>query len=235
MMKPKARYLILFFVLLASLGCNEQAIDSKEAAQETSQVKQKVAVKAPEKAQQVAKAIKAAPRADSLILMDFNSGDKPSNLGGDMGAWDKDPADDTQTCEVFFVGGEDALEDPDGYSLQIKYDVDSPNPAFNGFWTKLEGEDFSEFTMLTLYLKGDPEAGFTSRLKIELKDFENHAAKYLLSGITEEWKEFSIPFERFAGGHRLDWSAMNEFVIVFDDTTSRPKVGSLFLDEVRVS
>jgi len=81
--------------------------------------------------------------ANELMIADFDTGDKPNNLGGDFGAWDKDPNDDTQTCAVSFNFGDDPTGNTDGYSLQMDYDVDSPNPAYNGFWTTLEGKDFS--------------------------------------------------------------------------------------------
>ena len=174
----------------------------------------------------------SAQWGDQLVIMDFDSGDKPNNLGGDFGAWDKDPNDETQWCEINFEYGDDALGKKDGYSLRLTYDVDSPSPAYNGFWSKLEGEDFSDYDTLNLYVKGDAEKGFTKRIKIELKDYQQ-AASYILSGITDEWQKFSIPFEKFRA--ITDWSSMNEFVIVFDDINSSPKEGSILIDQISVS
>ena len=176
--------------------------------------------------------IASAVAVEELVVLDFDTGDKPNNLGGDFGAWDKDPNDDTQWCEVSFEYGDDALGEPDGYSLRLSYDVDSPSPAYNGFWTKLEGEDFSDYNTLNLYVKGDSEKGFTKRLKIELKDYQKTAA-YIVSGVTEKWQKVSIPFEKFRT--ISDWSSMNEFVIVFDDINSNPKEGSILFDQVTVS
>jgi hypothetical protein len=173
-----------------------------------------------------------AAAANELVIMDFNTGDKPNNLGGDFGSWDKDPNDDTQWCETAFEYGMDALGDSSGYALRLKYDVDSPSPAYNGLWTKLEGEDFSDYNTLNIYIKGDAATGFTKRIKIELKDYQKSAA-YIISGITEEWQKFSIPFEKFRT--LSDWSSMSEFVIVFDDINSSPKEGSILIDHVSVS
>jgi len=173
-----------------------------------------------------------AVAGDELVILDFDTGDKPNNLGGDFGAWDKDPNDETQWCEISFEYGDDAKGLEDGYSLRLSYDVDSPNPAYNGFWTKLEGEDFSGYNTLNLYIKGDAEKGFTKRLKVELKDYQKTAA-YIISGITDSWQKFSIPFEKFRA--ISDWSSMNEFVVVFDDINSNPKSGSILIDDVSVS
>lgn len=167
-----------------------------------------------------------------LIIADFDSGEKPNNLGGDFGAWDKDPNDTTQGCKMSFAQ-DDAVANPDGSSLRFDYDVDSPNPAYNGYWMKLDGLDASQYNTLNFYVKGDNEKGFTKRLKIEVKDATNKPSSFILSGITGEWQKFSIPFEKFRGIQ--DWSGLNEFVVVFDDINTSPKVGSILLDQVSLS
>ena len=138
----------------------------------------------------------AAALAQELVIADFNTGDKPNNIGGDFGSWDKDPEDDTQGTFIAFEP-EDALGDPNGYAMRLEYDVDSPNPAYNGFWMKLVGEDFSNYNTLNFFIRGDEKAGFTKRLKVELKDQSNKPSPYIISGITDEWQQFSIPFEKF--------------------------------------
>ena len=164
-----------------------------------------------------------------LVIADFDTGDKPNNIGGDFGAWDKDPYDETQGTRLSFEP-DDALGDPAGYSVRLDYDVDSPNPAYNGFWLKLNGEDASKYNILSFYVKGYAEKGFTKRIKIELKDMSLRPSAYIVSGVTDEWQKITIPFEKF---RRInDWKNMNEFVIVFDDINSRPKTGSIHIDQI---
>lgn len=164
-----------------------------------------------------------------LVIADFDTGDKPNNIGGDFGAWDKDPYDDTQGTKLSFEP-DDALGDSAGYSVRLDYDVDSVNPAYNGFWMKLNGEDASRFNSLSFFVKGDAEKEFTNRIKIELKDMSARPSAYVVSGITSEWQRVTIPFEKF---RRInDWTSLNEFVIVFDDVNSRPKAGSLYIDQI---
>lgn len=168
--------------------------------------------------------------ADELVIADFDTGDKPNNLGGDFGGWDKDPNDETQGTQMSFEP-DDALGDPAGYAIRLDYDVDSPNPAYNGLWMKLNGQDATAYNALSFYIKGDAAAGFTKRVKIEVKDMNNKPSPYIVSGITEQWQEVVIPFDKF---RRIeDWSAMNEFVVVFDDINSNPKKGTIFIDHVR--
>ena len=171
-----------------------------------------------------------AAEGSELVIADFNTGDKPNNIGGDFGSWDKDPNDETQISQMSFEA-DDALGDAAGYSIRLDYDVDSPNPAYNGFWMKLNGEDATPYNAVKSYLKGDATKGFTKRLKIELKDMSNQPSPYIVTGITDQWQEFTIPFDKFR--RVSDWSAMNEFVIVFDDINSNPKVGTIYADNVR--
>ncbi len=176
--------------------------------------------------------VAAAPSAggSELAIADFNSGDKPNNIGGDFGSWDKDPNDETQGCQMAFEG-DDALGDPAGYSIRLDYDVDSPNPAYNGFWMKLNGEDATPFNAVKFYMKGDAKKGFTKRIKVEMKDMSNQPSPYVVTGVTDQWQEFTIPFDKF---RRIsDWSAMNEFVVVFDDINSNPKAGTVYVDNIR--
>ena len=167
--------------------------------------------------------------AEKLVVADFDTGDKPNNIGGDFGAWDKDPNDETQKSAVTFEQ-QDALGDQYGYALRLEYDVDSPNPAYNGFWMKLNQLNATAYNTLKFYIKGDKTAGFTNKVKIELKDKANIPSPYLLSGITDEWQEVNIPLDKFR--KITDWSALSEFVVVFDDINSNPKVGALFIDNV---
>ena len=175
---------------------------------------------------------KDAKNANSYVIADFDTGDKPNNIGGDFGAWDKDPNDDTQFTQLSFEP-DDALGDPSGYSVKLTYDVDSPNPAYNGFWMKLNGEDATPYNTLNVYLKGDAKAGFTKRVKLELKDMSNKPSPYIVSGLTDQWQKFSIPFEKFR--RVADWAHMNEFVVVFDDINSNPKSGTIYVDHVTFS
>ena len=167
--------------------------------------------------------------AEELVVADFDTGDKPNNIGGDFGAWDKDPNDETQGTQLSFEP-DDALGDQAGYAVRLDYDVDSPNPAYNGLWMKLNGENASTYNALSFYVKGSAEAGFTKRIKIELKDMTNKPSPYIVSGITDQWQKITIPFEKFR--RITDWSSMNEFVVVFDDVNSSPKAGTIYIDQV---
>ncbi len=174
----------------------------------------------------------AAPATNELVIADFDTGDKPNNIGGDFGGWDKDPNDESQGTQMSF-DTDDSQGDATGYSIRLDYDVDSPNPAYNGFWMKLNGEDATAYNTLNFYVKGDAKAGYTKRFKIELKDMTNKPSAYIVSGVTDQWQKISIPFEKF---RRIEnWNSLNELVFVFDDINSSPKTGSILLDQITFS
>ncbi len=166
-----------------------------------------------------------------LLLADFNSGKKPSNIGGDFGAWEKDPQDFSETCQISF--SKNVRKGEKGYSLRIDYDVDSPRPAWNGVWFKLEKIDFRPFDTLNFWIKGDTKRGFTKVFKIELKNSSGEVGKKYITEVSSEWKKISIPFEDFLG--ITDFSSMEELVIVFEDRIATRKVGTLYLDDIYLS
>lgn len=166
-------------------------------------------------------------QAAPLVVDDFDSGSKPNKLGGDFGSWDKDPNDQTQGCQISF---DSTLKHGDqGYALKVDYDVESPNPAYNGFWMKLNNLDASQYKTMSFWAKGDSEKGFTSQVKIELKN-KNEVGKYMVTGLTDQWQKISIPLDKFRGLN--DKTGLTEFVLVFDDINSTEKYGAIYLDDL---
>lgn len=163
-----------------------------------------------------------------VIVADFNSGKKPNNIGGDFGAWNKDPDDPTQWCRESFNA--DERYGKEGYALQLDYDVDSPNPAYNGFWMKLENFNATPFNKLIFYVKGDAKEGYPARFKIELKNANGEVGKYYVTQISPTWAPVEVPFSSFEG--IKDFGRLTEFTVVFEDSKTRPKTGRIYLDNI---
>lgn len=163
-----------------------------------------------------------------LVVEDFDDTERvKSSLGVKFGAWDKDPQDDTQKASVEIDPGE--KHNHFGASLRIDYDVDSPKPAFNGFWMKLNNLDASGYTALEFWVKGS-EKGFPAKFKIELKEDSKIGATYA-SGLGTAWKKISIPLSEFRG--LLDFKQLTELTIVFEDHAVGQKTGTIYLDDIR--
>ena len=162
-----------------------------------------------------------------ILVSHFNERENKGPLG-DFGSWDKDPSDFTQACYDSFSPLQKRGEK--GYSLRIDYDVDSPNPAFNGIWFKLGGVDLSNYKYLVLWVKGDEKRGFTEHFKIELKNGRGEKGVYYITGIENKWKGFKIPLNKFMGISYFD--DMQEMIFVFEDWRVTKKEGTLYVDDI---
>ena len=170
---------------------------------------------------------------DYLVLLvdDFDNGKKPNVLGGDFGAWNSSLNDYTQGCIDSFdsQNARGGL----GYCLRLDYDVDSPKPAYNGFWTNLSDSDLNDANQLVFYVKGSETKGFTTKFKVELKNTKGEVGSYIVTGVTGVWQRIVIPFNKFEA--IKDWHDMKELVIVFDDINTTQKTGTIFIDDIYFS
>jgi hypothetical protein len=165
------------------------------------------------------------PKKADLLICDFEKYLKSNNLGLEIGTWDKDPSDKTQSCKS-------ALSRP-GYNkksgcMKITYDVDSPEYAFNGYYVKLGNLDATEYKSITFWAKGDPK-----KFKIELKNSISESSSVYVSAIPDKWQKIELPFSAFKGLTNI--SKLTEFVIVFEDIKTTPKTGILYLDDIALS
>jgi hypothetical protein len=167
-----------------------------------------------------------------VLFVDLNDADMKSALGGEWEVWLRTEEDDTQTSKMNFTK-DDALGNPEGHSIRIDYDVDSPNPAYNGIRASLNTLDASEYKFLNLYLKGEPAPGQTQNVKIELIGPDKRPSPYVITGITGEWQKFQLPLSEFMVIQ--DWKTLEKFVVVFADILNLPKTGTLSIDQVYFS
>ena len=173
----------------------------------------------------------AADKAPTVerVVADFNSGTKSNNIGGDFGAWIKNPSDPMQGCIESFdranaYGGK-------GYALRLIYSVDSNKPAYGGLWMRLQDLDASQFDNLAFRVKGDAGMGYTTTFKVELKDAVDQSRHSYVNGVSDRWQDISIPLKDLQG--MANFRRLKEFVIVFEDTTATTKRGVIYLDDVR--
>ena len=172
--------------------------------------------------------VKAAA-GNEFLVADFNTGEKPNNIGGDFGAWSKDPTDFTQGCSEAF----DSVNrrGTTGFSMKLDYSVDSKNPAYNGFWMFLQNFDASKYDNLALWVKGDGKIGYTTVFKIELKNASKQVGRYYVTNVTDGWQDIVIPLKDFKG--ITDFSNLSELVVVFEDRIASNKKGVVYLDDIR--
>lgn len=214
----------------------ESAIDKTAAIQESQQNYQaptapaapvKEEAEAPKTADVIN--VESPKYSEELLVANFDSGEKPSNLGGNFGAWNKDPSDPTQWCKEGF---DNVTKRGDaGFSMRLDYSVDSPNPAYNGFWLMLPNLDASKYDAINFWVKGDPKAGYTTVFKVEVKNANKQVGRFYVSNVTDKWQEISIPLSDLKG--LADKTCLTEFVIVFEDRMATNKKGVINIDDIR--
>ena len=229
----KLSLVLAIFLVFAVTGCAREDATTGGKAEEGmlgSVLSSKEEAKVKETVSEITETVsKAVYSGDAIVAADFNSGTKPSNIGGDFGGWDKDPADSTQGCRDSFDSV--VARGNTGFSVKLDYDVDSPNPAYNGFWMKLNNLDASAYNNLVFYVKGDEEEGYTTVFKVELKSGSGEVGKYYATGVTDAWTEISIPLKQFSGLSSA--GNLTEFVIVFEDRMATNKDGILYIDDIQ--
>ena len=166
-------------------------------------------------------------RGGKILINDFNKKENFNNLGGAFGSWVVFYSDTHQHCRDEFS----ALErmGDSGYCLKLDYSVNSPFSAYNGFFTKLMGIDLSDYHYLIFYIKGDKNAGFTTRIDVELKN-KLEIGKIAVKGITDEWKKMILPLDKFIG--IKSFNNMKELVMVFSDVNATKKEGVVYIDNI---
>jgi len=167
--------------------------------------------------------------AEEILIADFDAGEKPNNVGGNFGAWDKDPADFSQGCAESFDSSNRCGSK--GFSMKLEYDVDSKNPAYNGFWMFLQNMDASKYDNVAFKVKGDSKDGYTTVFKVELKNAGRQVGRYYVTSVTDKWQDIVIPLKDFKG--LTDFSNLTEFIIVFEDRVASNKKGVIYLDDIR--
>lgn len=193
-------------------------------------------------------------KAEILLIDDFNRCQKPNLISGDYGIWSKTDWDRSMYCSDSFTSNPKIVYGEKGCSLQLDYDVDSPQPAYTGMWMRLEKINLNKYKYLVFYVRGDYDKCFTSRFKVELKNMvkllkgedldrcapcvekrrgkikESDIAIYEVEGIDAQWRQVIIPLEPAL--RDADFSEAFEFTIVFDDQFVTQKVGRIYIDNI---
>lgn len=168
--------------------------------------------------------------ADYLSVDTFDDQVRPNNLGGDYGPWVLSWDDSPQSCTI----EHDVTEKIDnrGASLKVKYDVDSKRKAACGFFAFLEDADLRKFDKLIFYIKGDIKEGYTQNIMVEIST-SNNVSRVRVAGITDKWQKIAIPFSDFR--EISDWSRVNKFAVVIEDSFVSKKTGVLYFDDIYFS
>ncbi len=180
----------------------------------------------------------------ALVVYHFDEPDIQKKMGVDFGAWELHPSYITD-LQVLKPTDEKEAEEF-GNILRVAYDVsiadeDLPYanyPVFNGVWFHLADTDLSDYDTLVFYVRGDSDAGFTRRFKVELKNNQGEIAQTYVNDVGNAWRRIEIPLltiKTTSGKQLKSLSSMKELTVVFEKEQVTNKKGVIFLDNIYFS
>lgn len=202
------------------------------------------------------------PTPSQLVIADFEGPDLTNSLGGPSGSWNMDPSDENNSYTDADLVPMPGKTGKPNTALRLSYSVETDRPSQNGFWTKLLNLNASHYDHLEFEIMGDPEKGFTEKLRVEIKKFKplekgddpeknkdpKRAEKIKGSFevfVTGGWQTVSIPLNKMTGilnfADPESWKDpsigrrdLDEFVFVFNDRHVTKKKGVIYLDNLRL-
>jgi len=100
-------------------------------------------------------------------------------------------------------------------------------------WTAIT-HNFSAYDKLTFWVKAKQDNENPNEMKIELADSIGNKFKRI-SGITIDWKKFSIPLQNFVDDfwNSLDKTVIKQLNYIYEDWRAANKVGGVYIDDVQ--
>jgi len=162
---------------------------------------------------------------DIIVAENFDKDD------GKYGTWNRFPDDAAHLCTLSFIS---PGCDGKGRCIKLSYSIDCPNGAYNGFYLKLfrgAGIDLRGYSKLVFWIKGDKEAGYTHRIKVELKNTDESSKMYV-EGLKDDWNMLELKLRNFSTIR--NWSKITEFVVTFNGHCT-DQSGAIYLDNISFS
>ncbi len=173
------------------------------------------------------------PPPPPLKIFSFASDGAAPDWGGETGLW---PQVEGCMGEATWVA-EDA-EGGAGGSMRIAYDIGADPRSFSMWFAPSRDVDLSAYDRFVIYAKGDVPS-FTLVVKDTTADPEGATDKgiadALVTGVTDRWQRFELPFTRFVPrvkGDSINWSAINHVGVALIGDRNAPS-GTLQVDNLR--
>ncbi len=130
-----------------------------------------------------------------------------------------------------------------GISYNVNYNIDT----WISYWNLLapgdssKPRDMSDMEKFSIWIKGDSN-GFSNRVAVEFHDsqwgnpdYNSGKAFAVLSGITDEWQQWIIPFDpdSLVVYGSFDPTKVTEVVVSLDNGTATSKLGKFYIDDLQ--
>lgn len=146
-----------------------------------------------------------------------------------MWVWSLNPSDDYQSARFRFAS-QDYANNPTGFSLKTRYDVDARGRAVNGVWLKLPLLDIGAFDYISFWVKGDEKLGFTTYMSIGFWNDKAERMEFGIGNITAEWQNYVIDLKQMKDANQ--WKVLKALYTIFDSEGATAKRGGMYIDQI---
>ncbi len=159
------------------------------------------------------------PKDQSVILQDFDAGEY---VGG---AWEA-VADDKQVS--FKAELQDRVRvGKEGKAIALDYDFRSGSDLVGGLWLDVSKQDFNNYNLIGLWVKGEPTLGFSKIIGITIEDEFGNKTTKMSSQVSGEWVNIEISLDSLKDKKLANIVEINVFI---DKRYTSVEVGRCYID-----
>ncbi len=115
---------------------------------------------------------------------------------------------------------------------RLEYNFENPFPPVKAFSLSLPTMDVTKYKKINFSIRAKEE-GNPGIIKVVLKNQKNETAYLYTSGIDFNWKEFSVPLDKFSG--ITDWTNITEVTFILESWNVEKEKGSILIGDVSFS
>ncbi len=138
---------------------------------------------------------------------------------------------------AFLTNRADVLQNKIIYALnngpiRLNYNLEYPFPSVKTFSLSIPKLNVAKYKSLHFAVRA-LEEGTPGTIRVEIKNLKNEVAFVFVEHVDRSWKNYKIPFEKFA--QISDWSDVSEISFVLEAWNTQDKKGIILIDEVAFS
>ena len=116
--------------------------------------------------------------------------------------------------------------------IRLNYNLQYPYPSVKTFSLSIPSMSVAKYKVLQFAVRALDE-GTPGTIRIEIKNHKNEVAFVFVEHVNRSWRNYEIPFERFA--QISDWADVSEISFVLEAWNAQDKKGIILIDDVAFS
>lgn len=116
--------------------------------------------------------------------------------------------------------------------IRLNYNLQYPYPSVKTFSLSIPSMSVTKYKVLQFAVRALDE-GTPGTIRIEIKNHKNEVAFVFIEHVNRSWRNYEIPFERFA--QISDWADVSEISFVLEAWNAQDKKGIILIDDVAFS